>query len=261
MTIPTTKAAFIKVPTDRTDGIQTHPVSPTTRVPSNSISLSLCIPADAPRIAQLTYTCFPSSGWDKLEPSSIRDPDQAVRERRLATRLLPSFHLPNMKWVKAVYSPTGEIVGVAGWFAPGMPTHNIIRRSAVDFYDFKSIMGWSDADVAEMWTGVDVEAWDKQFGDCDGVRKEVMGEEPHWFLAPLLTWPEFQGRGVGTMLLRWAMEQADRTEPPTAMYLESSKTARAVYLHHGWVPVGEVNMVRRGPVGVKGEAEKEESEE
>jgi GNAT superfamily N-acetyltransferase len=249
MSIP--KAAFITVPTDKTNGKQTHPVSPTARVPNNSISLSLCTPADAPRIAHLTYTCFPASGWDALEPLSIRDPDQAAREHRLATRLLPSFHLPYMKWVKAVYEPTGEMVGVAGWCAPGMPVHNIVRRSAVEFYGFKEIMGWSDAEVEEMWKGVDISAWDKQFGDCDKIRAEVMGDEPHWFLAPLLTWPEFQGRGVGSMLLKWAMAQADGTDPPTPMYLESSKTARAVYLHHGWVPCGEVNMVRRGLVVAK----------
>jgi predicted N-acetyltransferase YhbS len=78
----------------------------------------------------------------------------------------------------------------------------------------------------------------------------------------LITWPEFQGRGVGSKLLKWAIEQADAKDPPTPMYLESAPTARAVYMRHGFVPQGKINMLRRGPAVVRGleaEAKSEES--
>lgn len=98
-----------------------------------------------------------------------------------------------------------------------------------------------------MWSHVSHEYWDVEFGKKDDFRKEVMGEEPHWWLSPLMVWPEWQGRGVGRKLLDWAIEQADEGEEPVSMYLESAITARAVYLHVAFVPVGEVAMVRRGP--------------
>ena len=79
-----------------------------------------------------------------------------------------------------------------------------------------------------------------------------MKGEPHWFLAPLCTWPEYQGKGVGRRLLQWAIDIADAQDPVTPLYLESADYARAVYMHMGFVPQGKVNMVRRGPAVVRG---------
>lgn len=123
-------------------------------------------------------------------------------------------------------------------------------------------MGWTDAEYDEMWEHVNEDAWSGEFAVQDDIRKEVLGDEPHWYLAPLLTWPEYQGRGVGKRLMYWAIDQADKTEPATPLYLESAPTARAVYMHCGFRPVGKVNFVRRGPAVVKGlEDEKTEGEE
>lgn len=113
-------------------------------------------------------------------------------------------------------------------------------------------MSWSDEDIKELFTHVDDEAWSATFAKDDITRSEVTNGEPHWYLAPLLTWPEYQGRGIGKKLLVWAMDQADATEPKTPMYLESAPTARAVYMHCGFVPQGEYNMLRRGPAVVRG---------
>lgn len=113
-------------------------------------------------------------------------------------------------------------------------------------------MGWTDAEVDEMWAHVDDEMWTAHFAKDDAAREEFVGE-PHWYLAPLMTWPEWQGRGVARKLLDWAMEQADGRVPPTPMYLESRPGARAVYIHCGFEPCGEYRFVRRGPKTVKEE--------
>lgn len=118
-------------------------------------------------------------------------------------------------------------------------------------------MSWTPTDIDTIWSAVSDVQWNGEIARYDAIRREVMGDEPHWFLAPLMVWPEYQGRGVGKKLLMWAIEQADSTTPPTAMYLESAPTARAVYLHCGFEPAGEANMVRRGP-RVDGEKEGEE---
>lgn len=172
--------------------------------------------------------------------------------------------MPEMKWVKAVLTSTGEMVGVAGWMSPSNPDiHNIFRRSAVDHYGWKKAMGWTEEELDELWAHVSDEKWNVAFAELDDVRREVMGDERHWFLAPLLTWPEYQGRGVGKRLMNWAIEQADATDPVTPMYLESAPTARAVYMHCGFVPQGTINFVRRGPAVIRGleaEEEKEKTE-
>ncbi|KAF2476717.1 acyl-CoA N-acyltransferase [Lindgomyces ingoldianus] len=230
---------------------QTMPVAPGKRFRSDEIEISLCEQKDVDRIAEGLYTCFPEVWWSKMEPPSMRPPSQSTRERRLAKRLLPSFSNPNMNWVKATLASTGTIIGIAGWMAPGNPIHNIWRRSATAAYNYQEQMSWSDEEIAEMWEGVNLEAWEAQFEKDDGLRRDVLGDEGHWYLGPLFTFPEFQGRGVGRLLLDWAIQKADATVPVTPLYLESAPTARAVYMKVGFVSVGEHNFLRRGPRAVK----------
>ncbi|KAH7402842.1 acyl-CoA N-acyltransferase [Pyrenochaeta sp. MPI-SDFR-AT-0127] len=253
------KADFIKVPTGPS-GFQTMPVDPEKRFPESEIRIEMCTEEDVETIAEGLYTSFPDGFWNKMEPLELRPPEQITRVKRLAKRLQPSFTNPNMKWIKAVLTSSGETIGIAGWMGPGNPEiHNIFRRSAIDHYGWKEKMGWSDEEIDEMWEHVSDEGWNGTFGKDDGIRKDVLGDEPHWYLAPLLTWPKYQGRGVGKKLLDWAINQADATDPVTPMYLESAPSARPVYMHCGFVPQGETNFVRRGPAIVRGlEAEDEE---
>jgi GNAT superfamily N-acetyltransferase len=172
----------------------------------------------------------------------------------MAKRLTPAINDPHHCFMKAVLTSTGETIGIAGWTLPSNPSvHSLFRRSAITHYDWQAQMQWSDAEVEEMWQHVSDENWNVRFAKDDEMRAEATKGERHWYLAPLLTWPEWQGRGVGKKLMNWAIEQADRTEPVTPMYLESRPSARAVYMHMGFVPVGEYNMLRRGPKIGKGE--------
>lgn len=111
-------------------------------------------------------------------------------------------------------------------------------------------MEWSDSDIEEMWRGIDVESWEGEFARNDAVRREEMGREKHWYLAPLFVNEEFRGRGVGRLLLEYAIQRADATVPPTPLYLEALPNARPVYEHLGFVGLeGEGRdfaLVRRG---------------
>ncbi|ORY09226.1 acyl-CoA N-acyltransferase [Clohesyomyces aquaticus] len=227
------------------------PVPPEKRFKSDEIKISLADENDMDRIADGLYTCFPEVWWAKMEPPEQRPPEFITRRNRLAARLRPSFKIKEMNWIKATLTSNNLIIGIAGWMGPGNSIiGNIWRRSAIEYYGFKEQEGWTDEDIEEMWTGVS-DAWDAQFSRDDEIRKKVLGDEPHWYLGPLMTWPEYQGRGVGRLLLDWCFERADRETPPTTCYLESAPTARAVYLKAGFVPIpvelGEHALVRRGP--------------
>jgi GNAT superfamily N-acetyltransferase len=256
---------------------QEAPIDPPKRIPDNELRIEPCTAEDAPRIvcpvpaqyliylltldqAEIIYTCFPQAFWDRKEPPSLSSVDLTTRIQRLAKRITPSlvFQTHEIKWIKAVYLPTGEIAGIAGWTAPGAPIHIHFRRTAMELYGWQAKMNWTDAEVDEMWEHVSDEAWNGTCEKDDAIRRDLLGDEPHWHLAPLATWPSFQGRGVGRKLLMWAIEQADATVPPTPLYLESAPTARVVYMRYGFVPVGECNFVRRGPGVVKGGDDKGE---
>ncbi|KAF2493952.1 acyl-CoA N-acyltransferase [Lophium mytilinum] len=246
------KAEFIKIPPAPSGLPQTTPTEPERRLPSSDISISEATVEDLPRIVEGFYASFPPQFWERKEPLALRPPTEAIRHERFIRRLLPTFSNPNVHWIIAKHVPTNAIMGVAGWTAPGAPIHNFFRRSAVDFFGWRSQYACSDAEYDALWSVLNKEAWEDQFTKDDETRKQVLGDEPHWYLAPLFTFPEWQGRGVGKLLLSWAIEQADKTEPVTPLYLESTPTARAVYMHCGFVPQGDWNFVRRGPAVVRG---------
>ena len=54
------------------------------------------------------------------------------------------------------------------------------------------------------------------------------------FLAPLWVLPEFQGRGVSTLLLKDVLDIADAQDPAIPIYLESVPEARKIYEHFGF---------------------------
>jgi GNAT superfamily N-acetyltransferase len=70
--------------------------------------------------------------------------------------------------------------------------------------------------------------------------------ESHAHLVFAGTEPEIQGRGIGSALLRETLARWDRERMPT--YLEaSSPRSRALYLRHGYVDLGRVDLPGGGP--------------
>ena len=58
--------------------------------------------------------------------------------------------------------------------------------------------------------------------------------------------PAYQRRGLGSMLIRQGLDDADKIGAQT--YIEASPDGLPLYLKHGWEPVGElaINMGKHG---------------
>lgn len=41
-------------------------------------------------------------------------------------------------------------------------------------------MGWTDEQVKEMWSNVDIPKWEEIFDKFDKERERIMNQEPHW---------------------------------------------------------------------------------
>jgi GNAT superfamily N-acetyltransferase len=69
---------------------------------------------------------------------------------------------------------------------------------------------------------------------------------PHWYLAVMGVAPEWQGRGLGSLLMHPAFVQIDAAGLPA--YLETSTPrARALYERHGFAVTGELSVPMGGP--------------
>jgi predicted N-acetyltransferase YhbS len=69
---------------------------------------------------------------------------------------------------------------------------------------------------------------------------------PHWYLAVMGVAPEWQGKGLGTALMRPGLDEIDAASLPA--YLESSTPrSRALYERNGFEVTGELNLPRGGP--------------
>ncbi len=81
-------------------------------------------------------------------------------------------------------------------------------------------------------------------------RLRMEGRHPrrpsHWYLAVMGVAPEWQGRGLGTALMRPALETLDAEGLPA--YLEASTPrSRALYQRNGFAVTGEFNLPGDGP--------------
>ncbi|KAF2493278.1 hypothetical protein BU16DRAFT_619619 [Lophium mytilinum] len=197
---------------------------------------------------------------------------------RFAERMKPWLREPHTRWTKATLSPTSpssdaaypnRVIGHAGWLAPARTateTLNFWRKDASEVLGWRAKMGWTEAYEEELWSGTDVEVAMGVFEKWDRVRGELMKGRVggYWHLAPLWVIPEFQGRGVSSLLVRDVAELADRETPSTPMYLEAMEKAMPVYRHFGYQDVeGEgagFVMIRYGPPKEAVEEEKEKAE-
>ncbi|GKT86577.1 GNAT family acetyltransferase [Colletotrichum tofieldiae] len=70
-------------------------------------------------------------------------------------------------------------------------------------------------------------------------RGRVMGEEKHYYLDTLVTHPDYQRRGAGSLLLKWGCELAD--ENGVGAYVDASKAGKGLYERFGFVDESEAD--------------------
>ncbi|KAK2003093.1 acetyltransferase [Colletotrichum falcatum] len=80
---------------------------------------------------------------------------------------------------------------------------------------------------------------DTFFNKEEKERRRVMGEEEHYYLDTLVTHPDYQRRGAGSMLLKWGCELVDEGE--VGAYVDASKAGKELYERFGFVDESEAD--------------------
>ncbi|GAA5872431.1 hypothetical protein JCM16303_004514 [Sporobolomyces ruberrimus] len=200
-------------------------------------------PNDMLEFAEGQLTAFGTRMYAELEPIETRAPPE-VRYRRFAYRHSRLLSLPSERpMIARVTEPDGRerIAGCAWWHVPGAAIDNQQKRRV-------ERMSEESDEEAESWMNFDWRKWTEMLEKYDKIRKEKMGDEPHWYVGPVWTHPDYQGQGIATALLEETIALADATAPPTPMYLEASPAGQPVYSKMGWVRIDgtETAMLRRG---------------
>ncbi|KAL8837230.1 MAG: hypothetical protein Q9170_002603 [Blastenia crenularia] len=88
--------------------------------------------------------------------------------------------------------------------------------------------------------GTNVELYESFFHQLDAKRKQYMDDKKDYFLHILIVSPQFQRRGLGTMLIREGLAAADRDKAKA--YIEASPKGLELYQRHGWKIVDTIRM-------------------
>ncbi|THW89114.1 hypothetical protein D6D15_05502 [Aureobasidium pullulans] len=128
-------------------------------------------------------------------------------------------------WVKVEEKKTGKIVGASNWrvHMGSVPKHELAEED----------LGWA-------WLKCDEEKLNKVKGvirGIMGVRKRLF-TEPYCQLHICFTDPDYQRRGIGSMMLQWGSDLADQLFLPS--WVEASPAGNFLYRKFGYKDI-EVN--------------------
>ncbi|KAL8276596.1 hypothetical protein RQP46_011019 [Phenoliferia psychrophenolica] len=190
--------------------------------------LSEILPSDLREVAEGNWNAFPTMYAAMEHP--------LPHEERLTTtihRLKQLLASPTVTAVKATVGRDGPLAGIAIWHKTraGEPVFHLKRRIMTP----GALAKETDEDRVA-WAAVS-DQWEGMFSSFDKARAEIMGNTPHYLLAPLWVKPEYQKQGAAALLLQQMIDRADADGD--AIYLEASRAGQPVYEKRGFVVEGK----------------------
>ncbi|KAF2006336.1 acyl-CoA N-acyltransferase [Amniculicola lignicola CBS 123094] len=154
---------------------------------------------DIPSLVDVYFETFKSPLVMRVKPDvpPVRDWYQKSLEN--------DFKKPNVRIYKVV--DNGEIIAFAKWTSPH-------TEPSLEKPNEWPVEG-------------DVALFEEAAGKALAKRKQIMGEEEHWYLAALATLPKSQRRGAGSMLMSEFCKQVD--EAGHRSYVTASRLGRPTY--------------------------------
>lgn len=191
---------------------------------SSQFPLSPCIVADVPDMAAVYNAAFVSDGITVIAmPQTI---PLAVKNVWLYERLRVAFEKPGVRHWKCVDEETGKIVAWMRWEIPSSSTVNTdvetkgkTKGAEGEGEGKKKVMKMSENQPI-LPEGANIPFWTSMFKSIDGMREKWAKPDMH-VCHFLITDPAYQGKGIGSKLLRHGLELTE-AEGARA-YIEATK--------------------------------------
>ncbi|KAI4718001.1 hypothetical protein E4T48_05761 [Aureobasidium sp. EXF-10727] len=171
------------------------------------------------------FTSIVACEFRTFHETFIRDifmgPDTASNQSRLAAYYHNILHTNTADiWIKVTERETGKIVAASNWrvHMGFVPEHE------------EEDLGWEWLEGDE----VKLEKCREVMRDIADKRK-MLFTEPYCQLHICFTDPDYQRRGIGSMMLQWGCDLADQLFLPS--WVEASPTGNFLYRKHGYADV------------------------
>ncbi|KAH7097660.1 acyl-CoA N-acyltransferase [Auriculariales sp. MPI-PUGE-AT-0066] len=181
--------------------------------PNPTIIVRQAVPEDVKAILNIQVAAFTEAGIRRRYPGSIDNPEGFAEHSTIAT------------FTVAADAATGEIAAM-------MQTYRIDHLTETPYKLLTEIPFAEQATVDSV-------------NLATTMRRDFMGDRPHYYLYVLATHPDLQRRGAAGALLLNIISIADREQMP--IYLESSSTALSLYKKNGFVENGKTVATVRAP--------------
>ncbi|KAJ5520949.1 Acyl-CoA N-acyltransferase [Penicillium fimorum] len=180
-----------------------------------SLEIYPATPADAPALTQVFYGAFRTDADRAMFPNT---PDGTEWwEKAFDTAITRSIagESNEIFFKVAEGSESGPIAAFAKWK---------LLVSAADHDQHEDPIVWPPSS--------DKELCDRFFFGMEEQHVKWMGDRPHYYLDILGVHPSYQGKGLGTKLLKWGLTRADAEG--VEVYLAASPAGRPLYSKYGF---------------------------
>ncbi|KAI4188895.1 MAG: hypothetical protein L6R41_001829 [Letrouitia leprolyta] len=199
-------------------------------------------PSDIPEIAVIHHDAFAEDPIVGLLMPDVKPDLKNEYDLQYYKKTFANAHLTGSVMHKAVDTETGKIVAFAKWVYPYTLTPE--QKTEKEKLDLSRSYP----------EGTNVELYEDFFKQLDAKRELYTNEEKdYWEENPrvtrpahppvlhiLVVAPQYQRRGLGTLLIREGLAAADRDSAQT--YVEASAKGLALYQRHGWEIMDSIKM-------------------
>lgn len=209
--------------------ISKEPVTKTTGHGNPALQVSLLKPEEAEQYMRVRHEVFRPSVNNILY--SRGEPSQKTLDR-VTEEIRDGVVNKGILYLKCFDVATGEIVAGARWRCVKPADPNASERTWEEVEEsFKRSEPYDESDPDLFHALHDLFSENK---------REILATRSHYVLDTLVTLPQHERRGAGSMLVRWGTERAD--EAGVEAYLEASPMGAPMYARHGFEPMKKVAL-------------------
>lgn len=198
-------------------------------MPDPKLQVSLLRPEEAEQYMRIRHEVFrPTVNkvlYSRGEPSQ-KTLDKVTEEIRSAVINKTVLYL------KCVDTSTGEIIAGARWRHVKPKKEGASERSLEEMNE--------DLKIPDPYDETDPELLKGLYSLFNAGKKEILGRKSYFVLDTLVTLPNHERRGAGSMLVSWGCRKAD--EAGLDAYLEASPMGAPMYARHGFEKAKDVEL-------------------